>query len=136
MNEKFNPVIEAAKSASMSAYAPYSNFRVGTAVLLDNGMIITGNNQENRSYPLGSCAERVAVNYARANFPDAKVEAIAIYSPDSENPIAPCGGCREVILEVVISQHSDIQVVMCGNNDRMDITTACELLPHAFILTP
>lgn len=122
---------DAAREASLLAHAPYSCFRVGAAVLLADGMIVKGNNQENMAYPLGSCAERVAVNYARANYPTCKIEAIAIFSPDSAEPITPCGGCREVLLEVVRSQNSDIIVIMAGQ-DTMQETMATELLPLSF----
>lgn len=129
MNTK--SLIDAAREASLLAYAPYSCFRVGAAVLLADGMIVKGNNQENMAYPLGSCAERVAVNYARANYPTCKIEAIAIFSPDSVDPIAPCGGCREVLLEVVRSQESDIMVIMAGRDTVQEIMTT-ELLPLGF----
>lgn len=129
MNTK--SLIDSAREASLLAYAPYSYFRVGAAVLLADGMIVKGNNQENMAYPLGSCAERVAVNYARANYPTCKIEAIAIFSPDSEEPITPCGGCREVLLEVVRSQGSDIIVIMAGQDTVQEIM-ATKLLPLSF----
>lgn len=129
MNTK--SIIDAAREASLQAYAPYSGFRVGAAVLLADGMILKGNNQENMAYPLGSCAERVVVNYARANHPTCNIEAIAIFSPDSEEPISPCGGCREVLSEVVSSQGADIVVIMVGKYTA-NRTMATELLPLRF----
>lgn len=95
---------EAQKSAKC-AYAPYSNFKVGTAVLLENGKIISGNNQENAAYPSGLCAERVALFYAIAQFPNAKIRAIAITS-------VPCGSCRQAILEYERKQKSPVRIIM------------------------
>lgn len=129
-SEKEN-LINAARKASLSAYAPYSNFQVGAAVLLEDKTIICGNNQENIAYPLGSCAERVAVNYARANHPSLRIVAIAIFSPDSSEPITPCGGCRQVLMEVVRNQKVDITVIMCSNKSTIE-QTASELLPMSF----
>lgn len=121
---------------SKNAWAPYSGFRVGAAVLLDDGTIIGGNNQENQAYPLGSCAERVAVNTARANYPTRRIVAIAIASPDSTVPVSPCGGCREVLAEAVRAQGGeDIRVVMAdGTGEQVRVARAKELLPYAFAL--
>lgn len=126
-------LITKAVEAAKSAWAPYSGFRVGAVVLLEDGTVVCGNNQENRAYPLGSCAERVAVNFARANYPTLKIKAIAVTSPDSEVPVSPCGGCREVLLEAVRAQGEDIRVMMAdrtGNDIRVAMAT--ELLPFAF----
>lgn len=127
-------LIAKAFEAAEKAWAPYSRFRVGAAVLLEDGTVVCGNNQENRVYPLGSCAERVAVNYARANYPTLKIEAIAIVSPDSAVPVSPCGGCREVLAEGVRSQHGkDIRVIMVDRTGYVvRVATAMELLPFAF----
>ncbi|WP_298061487.1 cytidine deaminase [uncultured Rikenella sp.] len=127
-------LIERAFEAAEKAWAPYSGFRVGAAVLLEDGTVVCGNNQENRAYPLGSCAERVAVNYARAAYPALPIVAVAIVSPDSEVPVSPCGGCREVLMEAVRAQAGrDIKVIMA---DRTGTTVreamATELLPWAF----
>lgn len=127
-------LIEKALKASEKAWAPYSAFRVGAAVLLEDGTVVCGNNQENRAYPLGSCAERVAVNYARATYPTLKIRTIAIASLDSKVPVSPCGGCREVLLEVVRAQKgADIRVVMADRTGtEIHVATAKELLPFAF----
>ena len=90
-------ILEAEKAAK-DAYAPYSEFKVGAAVLLENGKIICGSNQENSSYPLGLCAERVALFAASAQNPGVKITHIAVTS-SSQNPAAPCGACRQVIAE-------------------------------------
>lgn len=132
-------LISKALLASENAYAPYSGFRVGAAVLLADGTVVCGNNQENQAYPLGSCAERVAINYARAAYPNASIAAIAIASPDSTVPVAPCGGCREVLLEAVRAQckennGGDIRVIMASALGDFRVATAVELLPYAFEL--
>ncbi len=93
-----------AREATGSAYTPYSGFRVGAALLLESGMVVTGNNQENAAYPSGNCAERIALFYANSQFPDQAVTAMAISGIDkqgnrTEIPVYPCGACRQVILE-------------------------------------
>lgn len=129
-----NDLVQRALDAAGNAHAPYSKFRVGAAVLLQNGEVITGNNQENRVYPLGSCAERVAVNYARANHPKQRILAIAVASPDADIPVSPCGGCREVLMEVVRDQreNGDIRVIMANRKGETRVMMASELLPHSF----
>ena len=96
-------LIEAAKEATKKAYAPYSGFKVGAAVLLENGEIISGNNQENAAYPSGLCAERTTVFFANATFPNQKIEALAVAAWHKDRftneVITPCGGCRQVLLE-------------------------------------
>ncbi len=126
-----NQLIQQALRMAQKAWAPYSGFRVGAAVLLADGTVVGGNNQENRVYPLGSCAERVAVNYARANFPERQIVAIAVASPE---PVTPCGGCREVLLEAVRAQQgADIRVVMADRTGtRVRTALVTELLPLAF----
>ena len=104
-----------ARSAVTTAYAPYSGFLVGASVLLDNGEIINGSNQENVAYPSGLCAERVAIFYAGARFPDAKIKTIAI-SVMSKNfkvtdVISPCGACRQVMAEYEDKQKQKIKVI-------------------------
>ena len=101
-----------------TAYAPYSHFKVGTAILLDNGEIIVGSNQENAAYPSGLCAERVAVFYAGAKYPEAKILKMAI-SASSDNtttsaPIPPCGACRQSLAEYEIKQNTPIEIYFMG----------------------
>ena len=101
-----------------TAYAPYSNFKVGAAILLNNGEIILGSNQENAAYPSGLCAERVAVFYAGAKYPEAKILKMAI-SAASDNtttsaPIPPCGACRQSIAEYEIKQNTPIEIYSMG----------------------
>jgi len=104
--------------ARSKAYAPYSNFTVGTAILLDNGIVVQGSNQENAAYPSGLCAERVAIYYAGANYPTAKmVKMFITASPedrDLEEPIPPCGSCRQAIAEYEIKQETPIELFFMG----------------------
>ena len=104
--------------ARKNAYAPYSKFRVGAALLLDNGKIVLGSNQENAAYPSGLCAERVAVFQAGAIYPDAKILKMAITAASDTNqtkaPIPPCGSCRQSIAEYEIKQEVPIEIYFMG----------------------
>jgi cytidine deaminase len=101
-----------------NAYAPYSKFRVGAALLLDNGKIVLGSNQENAAYPSGLCAERVAVFQAGAIYPNAKILKMAITAASDTNqttaPIPPCGSCRQSIAEYEIKQEVPIEIYFMG----------------------
>lgn len=111
-------LMDGAIKARKTAYAPYSNFLVGVALLLDNDEIILGTNQENAAYPSGLCAERVAIFYAGSQYPNAKVLKICITaSPkdrDSEIPIPPCGACRQSIAEYEFKQEKSIEIYFMG----------------------
>lgn len=101
-----------------NAYAPYSKFRVGVAIVLDNGKIVLGSNQENAAYPSGLCAERVAIFYAGAVYPEAKILKMAITAASDTNqttaPIPPCGSCRQSIAEYEIRQETPIEIYFMG----------------------
>lgn len=126
-----------AKEAVKNAYAPYSNFKVGAALMLDNGIVVTGNNQENAAYPSGLCAERTAVFYASSQYPNAKVKSIAI-SYESQNklfsdPVTPCGSCRQALAEYEVKANSPIRVIMSSQSGKIYITKSIEsLLPLLF----
>lgn len=127
---------EAAKSAEKS-YAPYSEFHVGAAVLLENGEIILGSNQENAAYPAGLCAERVALFYANSKYPGVAVKALAIAAHADhfiiDKPISPCGTCRQVIAETENRQQSKIKILMQGESGPVNVTEGIEnLLPLTF----
>ena len=128
-----NLAIEAAKQA----YAPYSGYYVGAAVLLENGEVITGNNQENAAYPSGLCAERVAVFYAGSKYPDVEVRSVAITAIQDgkiqENPVTPCGGCRQVLSEKEIQQGSPIELILYGTGKIQVIDRISDLLPLPFV---
>ena len=101
-----------------TAYAPYSKFRVGAAILLDNGKVVLGSNQENAAYPSGLCAERVAIFQAGAVYPDAKIVKMAITAASDTNttasPIPPCGACRQSIAEYEFKQEQLIEIYFMG----------------------
>lgn len=126
-----------AKEARLNAYAPYSNFLVGAAILMDNNEIITGSNQENASYPSGLCAERTAVFYAGAQFPKATILRMAIIAGSIHNkttlPIPPCGACRQSIAEYEVKQESPIEIYFMGESGKVVKSNSLEnLLPLMF----
>ena len=130
-------LIDAAKQATSNAYAPYSHFHVGAALLLENGKIITGNNQENAAYPSGLCAERTAVFYANAQFPDQKIEAIAVaafYNGEfTSDLVSPCGSCRQVLLEVESRFNSPVKVMLYNKDDEVYVAESMSsLMPLSF----
>lgn len=111
LNSAEQKLILEAENAAKNAYAPYSEFHVGAAVMLENGKIIIGSNQENSSYPSGLCAERVALFAASAQNPGIKITTIAITS-SSQNPAAPCGSCRQVIAEYETLHNHPINIFL------------------------
>lgn len=132
-------LIQATWQASEQAYAPYSKFKVGAAVLLSNGKIITANNQENASYPEGLCAERVALFYASAQYPNKKIIALAVAGNSNQNitdiPITPCGGCRQVLSEYESKQQEIIKIFMTGISGKIMMVDGIDnLLPFRFEL--
>ena len=125
-------LVAKAEAAAKSAYAPYSKFKVGAAVLLDNGKIIYGSNQENASYPLGLCAERVALFAASAQNPGIKITGIAVTS-SSENPSSPCGACRQVMAEYESLHKNQMRILLKGASEKIIATNGVKnLLPLMF----
>jgi cytidine deaminase len=129
-------LVLAAREAAGNAYAPYSKFHVGAAVLLENGKIITGNNQENSAFTNGLCAERVALFYANANFPDVAVKAIAITAENINGliaePVKPCGSCRQVMVETESRFKKSIRIILDGKKSIQVFDGIQNLLPFAF----
>jgi len=130
-------LMQKAIEARGKAYAPYSKFYVGAALLLDNGQVITGNNQENASYPSGLCAERTAIYYAGSQFPDSKIVRMAISAGSKRNqttkPIPPCGACRQAIAEYEIKQESPIEIYFMGETGAVAKSNSlANLLPLVF----
>lgn len=120
-----------------SAYAPYSNFRVGAAILLENGAVVVGSNQENAAFPSGLCAERVAIFQAGALYPEVKIKIIAISAASDTNqtrsPIPPCGACRQSILEYETKQNHDIEIYFMGEVGNVyKSASLSNLLPFSF----
>ena len=137
LDTKDKELIANAKAAFTTAYAPYSGFLVGASILLENGEIINGSNQENVAYPSGLCAERVAMFYVGAKFPDIKIKTIAV-SVFSKNfkvtdVISPCGACRQVMAEYEDKQEQAIKVILHSPMDQVLIANTVEsLLPFMF----
>ena len=133
-----NELLNKAIQARDSAYAPYSSFNVGAAVILDNDQIFLGNNQENAAYPSGLCAERVAIFYAGAQYPGVPVVSIAIAAfTEGEfqaEPVPPCGACRQVLYEKETEGGAPMEVILYGRNRIQVLRSAADLLPIPFIL--
>ena len=129
-------LINKAKEQVNKAYAPYSGFHVGAAIELYNGEIFAGSNQENAAYPSGLCAERVAMFYANAQFPDVPVKTIAIAANTNENflpvPVTPCGSCRQVLLETEMRFEKDITILLYGTECVYQLENVKQLLPLCF----
>jgi cytidine deaminase len=129
-------LVRQAMDAAGRAYAPYSSYHVGAAVLLGNGKIITGNNQENAAYPSGLCAERVAIFYAGSHYPDVPAKSIAIAAMVNgifqEEPVTPCGGCRQVLFEKEMHQGVPLEVILYGRKKIQVLRQATDLLPLPF----
>lgn len=130
-------LMQEAVSVRKTSYAPYSKFHVGAALLLDNGKVVYGANQENAAYPSGLCAERVAVFSAGANFPDAKIVRIAISAASEEKevtePIPPCGACRQSIAEYELKQAEPIEIWFMGETGKVYKSDSLKnLLPFMF----
>ncbi|MBW7847788.1 MAG: cytidine deaminase [Bacteroidales bacterium] len=131
-------LLNEAHEAAKQAYAPYSHFKVGAAVRLQGGIIVRGNNQENVAYPSGLCAERVALFHAHATYPDKKVEAIAITAVSAktilDEPVAPCGACRQVMAEYEHRGGIPLKVIMQGQTGRVLVAPSMAgLLPFSFL---
>jgi cytidine deaminase len=130
-------LMKSAVIARENAYAPYSKFKVGTAILLDNGEVVTGSNQENASYPSGLCAERTAIYYAGAKYPDAKFLQMAITASSqnqvTDKPIPPCGACRQAIAEYELKQKQHISIYFMGAKGKVvESDSLANLLPLLF----
>ena len=136
LTEKAKKTIEAAKEASYKAYAPYSNFLVGAAVLLEDGTIVTGNNQENAAFPSGICAERTAVFAANSLYPELSIDMLAIAAQNKgeflKQPVAPCGVCRQVLLESEKRFEKEIEIYLYGTEKIYYIKGIETLLPLNF----
>lgn len=128
-------LLKKAKEALQNAHAPYSNFQVGAALLLDDGTVVTGSNQENASFPLGLCAERIALANKAANYPKQKVKAVAVSveNETADGIASPCGMCRQALLENETYQESPIRILLKGPGDEVyEIASVKQLLPLGF----
>ena len=137
LSENYKNLMDQSIAAQQNAYAPYSNFKVGAAILLEDGTIFTGNNQENAAYPSGLCAERVAIFACSAQHPNIKIKMIAICADsekiDLNTVLAPCGACRQSMYEFEAKQNSQIKVLLKGfDNEVFEFLCVKDLLPMAF----
>jgi cytidine deaminase len=137
LSEVEQSLLQSAEVAMKTAYAPYSHFLVGAALLLENGAIVKGSNQENAAYPSGLCAERVAVFAAGATYPGIPIIKVAIVAGSerypSDHPISPCGACRQSLLEYELNQSTAMVILMKGLNGVIHrVNSLKSLLPLYF----
>lgn len=130
-------LVQKAAEARKTSYAPYSNFNVGVALLLENGIIISGSNQENAAYPSGICAERVAIWKAASDYPNVKVVKLVITASSNnkivDSPVSPCGACRQTLFEYESKQEELIEIYFMGETGKIFKTDSLkDLLPVAF----
>ena len=139
LNEENATLIEEARKATNTSYAPYSEFFVGAALRLSNGIIVQGSNQENSAYPSGLCAERVALFSIGSHFPDQTVESLAVVARSEKyavsEPVYPCGACLQVMSETEQRQNQEITVLLSGSEGKVfRIKGLKNLLPLQFKL--
>ncbi len=137
LTEQEQRLLKAANEAMLDAYAPYSKFYVGAAVLLTNKKIVKGNNQENVSYPAGLCAERVALFSASANYPNEEIVAIAICASSEifeiNQIVSPCGSCRQVMAEYERKANKSMRILLGSKSGKVLVFESVEnLLPLMF----
>jgi cytidine deaminase len=137
LNEEDRNLVETAREATRKSYAPYSKFHVGAAALLENGIVVTGNNQENVAYPSGLCAERTALFYANSQYPEVAIKALAIAARHADGTphrgiITPCGACRQVMLETEKRFGTPMRILLCGEEEIYVIESVKHLLPLCF----
>jgi cytidine deaminase len=137
LSESQRALVTVAKEQTERSYCPYSHFHVGAAALLSNGVIVRGANQENAAYPSGLCAERSALFAAGAQYPEQPVEklAIACFTDGhfTKEPGAPCGACRQVMLETEHRYGGKMEVILFGENETLVFDSAADLLPLIFV---
>jgi cytidine deaminase len=137
LNDADAELLQLARAATKNAYAPYSHFFVGAVAKMKNGLLVYGTNQENASYPVGLCAERVLLSSASSQFPSVAIETIAISynhaEGNSNKPISPCGVCRQTLLEYEQRHQHAIRLILAGMEGKVYvISTASLLLPLSF----
>lgn len=139
-NQLSNEAISLVQSAidkAQTAYAKYSSFHVGAALLMEDDSVVLGSNQENIAYPSGLCAERTALFYAGSQFPELKIKKLVIYGAGQlladGAPVPPCGACRQVIAESIQRQGAGFELILVGKNKRaLVFKNALDLLPLPF----
>ncbi len=130
-------LVQMAIDATKNSYAKYSKFYVGAAVRLEDGQVFIGANQENAAFPSGLCAERTAIFSAQANSPGQAITTIAVAARNNlgslDNPVTPCGGCRQVMLEMEDRYQRDVKVLLYGKKGIYRIKSVKDLLPLSFV---
>jgi cytidine deaminase len=136
LNPDDNELVAAARKSALSAYAPYSRFKVGAALRLESGKIVCGSNVENAAFPSGICAERNALANAVSNWGNDKATAIAVAAfteeGEVEDPVTPCGNCRQVIAEEESRNGNQIRIILSGKNKIQIVHSISCLLPLHF----
>ncbi len=137
MSDLEQDLLRAAKTGLQHAYAPYSGFQVSAALLVENGALIVGANQENAAYPMCLCAERVALGAAHAQYPGLSIKKMAITVRHQQKPVtrpaAPCGACRQVLCETEFRFGSPIELILQGETGEIfKFHSAKDLLPLSF----
>jgi len=136
MTPEDQELVAAALDAQKGSYSPYSHFQVGAALKLANGLIVKGANQENAAYPSGLCAERTAMFWASANYPDVPMETLAVAGSDHgvlcESPASPCGACRQVMAEYQKKYGQPLKVILVGSKRIRKFACVDDILPFIF----
>ena len=137
LSEQDRELVEAARKATYTSYAPYSHFCVGAAVRLNTGEIVSGSNQENAAFGAGTCAERCTMFYANAKHPDEPIRTIAIAARGTDgeftlSPISPCGVCRQALIEAQKRAQQPIRVLLYGRRETLLLDSISCLLPFQF----
>lgn len=144
--EEDRRLVEAAMEATRTSYVPYSHFHVGAAILMADGTVVQGSNQENAAYPSGTCAERTAAFYASASHPGVPMRKIAIAAWTDHDkpeglpwedyfqsaPISPCGACRQVLLEYEAAFGGEIELILYGHDKTYVFPSVASMLPFCF----
>jgi cytidine deaminase len=136
--EEYRELLERARESCSSSHAPYSHYHVGAAIRMENGTVVTGSNQENMSFPAGTCAERTALFAAVSAFPAVPVRTIAITAKSDSfpvtEPVPPCGICRQALLEYELKFHRKIEIILAGETGKVVVIGSVnDLLPLAFV---
>lgn len=137
LSPKEQQLINTSIAATQNSYAKYSHFSVGAALLLENGKIVIGANQENAAFPSGLCAERTAIFAAQASDPDQKIMTLAIAAKNgyglTKEPVTPCGACRQVILEIEERYKNPVRILLYGTSGIICINSVKDILPLCFV---
>lgn len=137
LNAADRELIDAAREATHRSYSPYSHFSVGAAARLADGTVVCGSNQENAAYPSGLCAERTTLFYANSRYPDQAVKTLAIAARNEQGnfldePIPPCGACRQVMLETETRYQQPMRILLYGEKGIYEMQRVGDLLPLSF----